>query len=75
MCSVCGARDVTEQSGAFADRYPHHYENGECIYCYAHEEGPTDRVRPRNPNLNQLPAQIRNRTSAKRRNIRRNEYA
>ena len=42
VCSVCGARDVTEQIGAFADRYPHHYENGECIYCRAHEEGPTD---------------------------------
>lgn len=42
VCSVCGARDVTVQIGAFADCYPHHYENGECIYCYAHEEGPTD---------------------------------
>ena len=38
-------------------------------------KGRQTRVRPRNPNLNQLPAQIRNRTSAKRRNIRRNEYA
>ena len=42
VCSACGARDVTEQAGAFVDRYPHHYENGECIYCRAPAEGPTD---------------------------------
>ena len=75
VCSVCRARDVTEQIEPLPTVIRITMKTENVSTAMRTRKGRQTQVRPRNPNLNQLPAQIRNRTSAKRRNIRRNEYA